>query len=66
MALFCNSGVNHAEDGKVGGIACVAHTSAPPRNAADHLEIAESCPFLDRKLISAFNETVDGHWLNLQ
>ena len=27
----------------------------------DFLELAENCTFLDRKLISALNETVDGH-----
>jgi hypothetical protein len=29
----------------------------------DFLELAENCTFLDRKLISALNETVDGHEL---
>jgi hypothetical protein len=28
----------------------------PPRNSTDFLELAENCTFLDRKLISAFNE----------
>ena len=62
MALFSNSppasgqiGVNHTEGGQVGGIACAAYTSTPPRNAADFLELAENCAFLDRKLISALN-----------
>jgi len=27
----------------------------------DFLELAKNCSFLDRKLISALNETVDGH-----
>jgi hypothetical protein len=27
----------------------------------DFLELAENCSFLDRKLISALNETVGGH-----
>jgi len=27
----------------------------------DFLELTENCSFLDRKLISALNETVDGH-----
>jgi len=44
-----------------GGFPCAAYTSTPPRNAADFLELAENCPFLDRKLIRAFNETLDGH-----
>ena len=35
----------------------------PPRNAADFLELAENCTFLDRKLISALDETADGHKL---
>jgi hypothetical protein len=29
----------------------------------DFLELAENGVFLDRKLTSAFNETVDGHYL---
>jgi len=40
MALFRN----------IGAIACAAHTSAPPRNSTDFLELAENCTFLDRKL----------------
>ena len=31
----------------------------------DFLELAENCSFLDRKLISALYETVDGHYLTL-
>ena len=27
----------------------------------DFLELAENCTFLDRKLLSVFNETVDGN-----
>ena len=46
-------------------IACAAHTSTPPRNAADFLELAENCTFLDRKLTSALKEAVDGHYLAL-
>jgi hypothetical protein len=62
MALFRNFGVNHAKDVTgPGGIACAAHTLTPPRNAADFLVLAENCAFLDRKLISALNETVIGH-----
>jgi hypothetical protein len=45
----------------IGGIACAAYISMPPRNAADFLELAENCTFLDRKLISARYETADGH-----
>jgi hypothetical protein len=60
MALFRNFGGNLAEGGQVGGIACAAYTSRPPRNAADFLELAENGVFLDRKLISALNKTVDG------
>jgi hypothetical protein len=50
----------------IGGIACAAYRSAPPRNAADFLEPAENCSFLDRKLISALNGTVDGHKLTVK
>jgi len=45
----------------IGGITCAAYRSTPPRNAADFLELAENCSFLDRNLISTLNETVDGH-----
>ena len=45
MALPRNFGVNHAEGGQVGGIACAAYTSTPPRNAADFLELAENGVF---------------------
>jgi hypothetical protein len=45
MALSRNFGVNHAEGGQVGGIACAAYTSTPPRNAADILELAENGDF---------------------
>lgn len=31
-ALCRNLGVNHADGGQVGGIACAAQTNAPPRN----------------------------------
>jgi len=34
----------------------------PPRNAADFLELTKNCSFLDRKLISALDETADGHY----
>jgi hypothetical protein len=70
MALFRNSppasgqiGVNHAKDltGRC-GIACAAYTSLPPRNAGEFLELAENCLFLNRKLLLALNETVDGHY----
>ncbi len=27
----------------------------------DYLELAENCAFLDRKLVRALNETVEGH-----
>jgi hypothetical protein len=35
----------------------------PPRNAADFLELAKNCSFLDRKLISAHDETADRHYI---
>jgi hypothetical protein len=46
----------------IGGIACAAYQSTPPRNAADFLELTENCSFLDRKRFNALNETVDGHY----
>jgi hypothetical protein len=52
---------NRAEGGQVGGIACAATTSTPPRNTTDFLDFAENGKFLDRKRISALYETVDGH-----
>jgi hypothetical protein len=56
MALFRNFGVNHA-DGVTGLESLVWRTEPPPpRNAADFLELAENCTFLDRKLTSALNE----------
>jgi hypothetical protein len=61
MALFRNFGVNLAEGGQVGGIACAAYSSMPPRNAADFLELVKNCSFLDRKFINALYETADGH-----
>jgi hypothetical protein len=45
----------------IGEIACAAYTSTPPRNAADFLELAENCIFLDRKLTSALKEAANGH-----
>jgi hypothetical protein len=52
MALFSNSppasgqvGVNLAEGGQVGGIACAAYKSTPPRDAAVFLELAENGVF---------------------
>ena len=40
---------------------CGIQNRLPPRNAADFIEFAENCPFLDRKLINTINETGDGH-----
>ncbi|MGB5422355.1 MAG: hypothetical protein WBN03_09355 [Desulfobacterales bacterium] len=57
MALFCNFGVNLRNR-------CATYTVTPPRNAADFLDLAENCTFLDRKLTSALKEAVDGHKLN--
>jgi hypothetical protein len=54
MALFRNFGVNRRN--RLCGI--LEHASA---QFLDFLELAENCTFLDRKLISALNETVDGH-----
>jgi hypothetical protein len=66
MILFRNFGVNRAEGGQFGGIAgAAAYRSMPPHNAADFLELAKNCTFLDRKLFSALYETADGHYLNI-
>ena len=43
-----------------------AYSSAPPRNVADFLELAENYTFLYRKLSSALNEIVDGDGLTLK
>jgi hypothetical protein len=57
MALFRNFGVNRRNR------LCGVQNRPPPRNAADFLELAENCAFLDRKLSGALSETVDGHYL---
>jgi hypothetical protein len=44
MALFRNFGVNRRNR------LCGIQNRLPPRNAADILELAENCKFLDRKL----------------
>jgi hypothetical protein len=66
MALFRNFGVNHAKDatGERNRL-CVMQNRQPPRNAAEFLELAKNCTFLDRKRISARYETADGHALRL-
>ena len=56
MALFRNFGVN------LRNRLCGVHEYASAQ-FLDFLELAENCSFLDRKLISALNETVDGHYL---
>jgi hypothetical protein len=62
MALFRKFGVNHAKGVTgSGGIACAAYKRMPQRNAADFLELAKNCTFLDRKHISALHENADGH-----
>jgi hypothetical protein len=57
MALFRNFGVNRAEGGQVGGIACAAYRSMPPRNSLISLNLQKiayfwignyQCPFLNR------------------
>jgi hypothetical protein len=45
VALFCNFGVNHTKDVTGRGITCATYTNAPPRNAADILELAENGDF---------------------
>ena len=61
MALFRNFGVNHA-DGVTGlrNRLCGVQKYASAQ-FLEFLELAENCTFLDRKLTSALNETVDGH-----
>ena len=61
MALFRNFGVNH-----VFGVTGLRNRLSGVHEYAseqflDFLKIAENCSFLDRKLISALNETVNGH-----
>ena len=56
MALFSNFGVNRRNR------LCGIHKYASAQ-FLDFLKLAENCSFLDRKLISALNETVDGHKL---
>jgi hypothetical protein len=63
MALFHKFGVNHAAALWTCGIACLAHSRVSPRDAADFLELAENGLFQDRKLIIAFNETLDMHYV---
>jgi hypothetical protein len=50
MALFRNFGVNRLN--RLSGI---------QQHAADFPKLAKNCAFLDRKLISAYYETTDGH-----
>jgi hypothetical protein len=54
MALFSNFGVNRRN------CLCGVQEYASAQ-FLDFLELAENCSFLDRKLISALNETVDEH-----
>ncbi len=54
MALFSNFGVNRRNR------LCGVHEYASVQ-FLDFLELAENCSFLNRKRISALNETVDGH-----
>ena len=56
MALFRNFGVNRLN--RLCGV--YEYASA---QFLDSLELVENCTFLDRKLISALNESVDGHYL---
>jgi hypothetical protein len=53
MALFRNFGVNRRNR------LCGVHEYASAQ-FIDFLELAENCTFLDRKFISALNETADG------
>jgi hypothetical protein len=45
MALSRNFGVNHAEGGQVGGIACAAHTGRLPRNTLISLNLQKIAPY---------------------
>jgi len=54
MALFRNFGVN------LRYCLCGVHKYASAQ-FHDFLELAENCTFLDRKLASALNKTVDGN-----
>jgi len=54
MALFRNFGDNRRN--RLCGVQEYASVQF-----LDFLELTENCSFLDRKLISALNETVDGH-----
>jgi hypothetical protein len=45
MALFRNFGVNLAEGGQVGGIACAAYSSMPPRNSLISLNLRKIAHF---------------------
>ena len=56
MALFRNFGVNRRN--RLCGVQKYASAQF-----LDFLELAENCAFLDRKLISALNEIVDGQRL---
>ena len=58
MALFRNFGVN------LRNCLCGVQKYASAQ-FLDFLELAENCTFLDRKLTSALQEAVDGHYLNL-
>ena len=72
MVLFSNSppasgqiGINHAY-GVTNGVTDLQNRLSSAHECAsaqffDFLELAENCAFLDRKLISTLNETVDGH-----
>ena len=54
MALFCNFGVNLRNS--LCGIQEYASVKF-----LDFIELAENCAFLNRKLISVVNESVDGN-----
>jgi hypothetical protein len=54
MALFRNFGVNHAEGGQVGGIACAAYMSTPPRNPLISLNLQKIAYFWIGNLLVPF------------
>jgi hypothetical protein len=56
MALSRNFGVNHAEGGQVGGIACAAYRSMPPRNSMISLNLRKIAHFWIGNLSVSFME----------
>jgi hypothetical protein len=58
----------------IGGIACAAYTSTPPRNAADFLELAEngdfwfrnvSVPFMNPRMGTSLRSRIEIQWIRV-